>query len=115
MDYSSELKALKKQIEFLRTVLFISLLAGPAIMLMMSSVAQKQVLRAKGIIVEDEKGRPSIMLGNPVPLDKRRKRNDLNGIVLLDSNGTDRLYLGSNGKLHMDGAAIIGPPKDGPY
>lgn len=53
------------------------------------------ILRVKGLIIEDVQGRPRIVLGAPIPLTSGRKRTDaLTGIVYLDSSGIDRLTIG---------------------
>lgn len=79
------------------------------------------VLRARGLVIVDEEGRERILLGAPVPealnrvrtnMDRVREvwgprfpaayineyyptyRNDMNGLLILDENGFDRLVLG---------------------
>jgi len=84
--------------------------------------SHNQVLRARGLIIEDNEGRERILIGSPIPTAKNRVRTDLervkgtwakrfpssekyietyktyqnemSGILLLDSNGFDRLALG---------------------
>jgi hypothetical protein len=66
-----------------------------------------QVLRVRGLIIEDAQGRPRILLGAPVPKAAGRKRqDDASGIVLLGENGADRVAIGdptpnpqTNGKI----------------
>lgn len=81
-----------------------------------------QVLRARGLVIEDEQGRERILIGAPIPDAKNRVRTDLdrargawakrfpsnekftewyktyqnqmNGILVLDGNGFDRVALG---------------------
>ncbi|MCR5863638.1 hypothetical protein LRS05_16715 [Flavobacterium sp. J372] len=44
------------------------------------------------------------MMGNPIPTHKLRDRKDtMAGLVFLDEKGTDRLYMGKDGKLQMGG------------
>jgi len=63
-----------------------------------------EVLRARGLIIEDEAGVPRILLGAPVPRVKERKRTDpTTGIVLLETSGADRLQLGAVGGPQMGG------------
>lgn len=82
------------------------------------------IIRAKGIIIEDEKGKDRILIGTPVPLSKDRVRTDTalvrkhwankilpknpnkymeyynnyynatDGIVIMNENGFDRVLLG---------------------
>lgn len=54
------------------------------------------VIHAKGLVIEDAKGRPRIALGAPVHALRGRTRTDaLEGIVYLDESGKDRLTFGS--------------------
>src|SRR5260370_26485504 len=83
--------------------------------------SHNQVLRARGLIIEDNDGRERILIGSPIPTAKNRVRTDLervkgtwakrfpssekyietyktyqnemNGILLLDANGLDRVAL----------------------
>jgi hypothetical protein len=55
-----------------------------------------QVLRVRGLIVEDAQGRPRILIGAPVPKVTGRKREDDDtGIILVGENGADRVAIGS--------------------
>jgi hypothetical protein len=86
------------------------------------STAEKHdgVLRARGLIIEDDQGKERILIGSPIPGAKNRVRtdlarvrelwgkrfpekymewyrsyqNDMNGILILDANGFDRVGLG---------------------
>jgi hypothetical protein len=54
-----------------------------------------QVLRLRGLIIEDAQGRPRILIGAPVPKVAGRKRqDDTNGLILVGENGADRVALG---------------------
>jgi hypothetical protein len=54
-----------------------------------------QVLRVRGLIIEDAQGRPRILLGAPVPKVSGRKRQDQDtGIILVGENGADRVAIG---------------------
>jgi hypothetical protein len=56
-----------------------------------------QFLRARGIVLVDEQNRPRILLGTPIPSVPERKRKDGDGgIIVIGSDGTDRLQLGFN-------------------
>jgi hypothetical protein len=54
------------------------------------------ILRTRGIVIEDDHGRPRLLLGAPIPRVEGRKRRDAltNGIVVLEENGTDRVVVG---------------------
>ena len=50
------------------------------------------VLRVRGLIIEDEKGRDRILIGAPVPRVAGRKRQDeATGLLILNENGVDRV------------------------
>jgi hypothetical protein len=79
-----------------------------------------KVLRARGLVIEDDRGRERILIGAPIPAAKNRVRTDLervkaiwgkqfgekymdwyrdyrnetNGIVILDADGFDRVAVG---------------------
>lgn len=62
------------------------------------------VLRARGLVIEDEQGHPRILLGAPVPVVPERKRKDpTNGLIVLGADGADRLQLGNVGGPQMGG------------
>ncbi len=55
-----------------------------------------QVLRVRGLVVEDASGRPRILLGAPIPEVKERKRkDDMTGLLVLGEDGADRVALGA--------------------
>jgi hypothetical protein len=62
------------------------------------------VLRARGIVVEDEQGRARILIGAPIPSGNGRKRTDpASGLVFLGPDGADRVQLGDVGGPQMGG------------
>jgi hypothetical protein len=62
------------------------------------------VLRARALVIEDEQGRPRVLLGAPVADVKGRRRTDAaTGLVLLDESGRDRLQVGNCGGPQMGG------------
>jgi len=53
------------------------------------------VLRVRGLIIVDEKGRERILLGAPVPKTTERKRqDDATGMLVLGEDGADRVAVG---------------------
>lgn len=55
-----------------------------------------QVLRVRGLIVEDAQGRPRILLGAPVPkIAGRKRQDDATGLILIGENGADRVPIGA--------------------
>ncbi len=115
-------KNLEKQIHFFKVVLLIVLfsIVGTAIYSFSGKNADFEILRVKGIIIEDENGKERILIGAPVPFAKNRARTDTtkirgkwgsgmprgymeayktynhtcNGIVFLDENGWDKIVIG---------------------
>jgi len=113
---------LQKQIRLLQVC--VAFLAVAVLVLIASafSTAEKHdgVLRARGLIIEDAQGKERILIGAPIPEAKNRVRtdlarvreiwgkkfperymewyrsyqNDMNGILILDANGFDRVGLG---------------------
>ena len=73
------------------------------------------VLRVRGIIVEDERGRPRILVGAPVQEEPARKRIDATtALVVLDERGIDRVIVGFvpdqqvQGQVEPRGTAVAG-------
>lgn len=55
---------------------------------------QGGVLRVRGLIIEDDQGRPRIVFGAPTPNVVGRKRSEgVDGMVLLGPNGADRIVI----------------------
>jgi len=55
---------------------------------------QANVLRVRGLIIEDDERRPRILIGAPTPTIAGRKRPEgVDGIVLLGANGVDRIVI----------------------
>jgi hypothetical protein len=51
-----------------------------------------QILRGRGLIIEDAQGRERVLLGDPVPKVPGRKRQDeAVGLIVLGENGADRV------------------------
>jgi len=91
------LERLERNIRSLRTALLLLVL----IVIVGSSGAmlsngKGNILRVRGLIVEDAEGNPRILIGAPFPEVKERKRADrTTGILILDEKGIDRLSIGS--------------------
>ena len=64
-----------------------------------------ELLRARGLILEDNAGRPRILLGAPFPRVQQRLRQDetTNAMVFLDEQGHDRLTLGEETQPQVGG------------
>lgn len=115
-------KNLEKQLLFFKVVLLIIMfpIIGTVIYSFSGKDTDNEVLRVKGIIIEDENGKERILIGAPVPFAKNRARTDTtkikskwaigmprgymeayktynhscNGIVFLDENGWDKIAIG---------------------
>jgi hypothetical protein len=67
-----------------------------------------QILRVRGLVVEDAQGRPRILLGAPVPKVPGRKRQDDNiGIILVGENGADRVAIGDPTPAPQAGGKVV--------
>jgi hypothetical protein len=69
-----------------------------------------QILRVRGLIVEDAMGRPRILLGAPFPSVRERSRQDARttSILFLDEEGHDRLTLGEELEPQIGGRVPVG-------
>ncbi|MEL1242635.1 hypothetical protein AAEO56_00060 [Flavobacterium sp. DGU11] len=102
-----QIKSLQKQVHQLRVILFVIISLFLLAALVSFTTGKSEIIRTKGIIIEDNQGKPFIIMGNPLPQDKLRKRKDpLGGLVFLDDKGTDRLFIGKDGKLQMGGELV---------
>jgi hypothetical protein len=69
-----------------------------------AQTTQNEVLRVRGVVVEDAQGRARILIGAPVPEVAERKRKDpASGLVVLGEDGVDRLQIGHVGGPQMGG------------
>lgn len=122
IDMEDKIKKLEKQVKTLTGLSMLLLVAVVlSIVIVPSRVDDDDILRVKGIIVEDEAGRERILIGAPVPPASNRIRTDTsrvreiwgprfpkkymeyykgyshaaNGILILDEKGFDRIAIGS--------------------
>jgi hypothetical protein len=60
-----------------------------------------QILHARGLVIEDDQGRPRILLGAPFPRVAQRKRQDetTTAMIFLDEKGADRFLVGDRIKI----------------
>ena len=60
------------------------------------------VLRTRGLVVEDEKGRDRILIGAPVPqIAGGRRQDSATGLLILDENGAERMHLCQRRTRHL--------------
>jgi hypothetical protein len=91
--------------------------------------ASGQIIRARGLIIVDEKGTERVVIGAPVPdpmiLGRRHKRDGpMSGVIILDATGTERGgYVtddrGGNALFTLDGQGfqtvlLLAEPDGGP-
>ena len=107
------LRAIEEKAQLLRWLCALQLLVIVAVCLS-AALAHKveaqsspSVLRARGLVIEDDQGRARVILGAPLPAVRERKRTGslTTSMVFLDEDGNDRLTLGegpnpqANGKI----------------
>ena len=61
----------------------------------------REILRARGLIIEDEGGRPRVVLGAPIPENRTATRS---GLKILDASGVERLGM----SLLSNGSVVLG-------
>ena len=71
----------------------------------------RDILRARGLIIEDESGRPRVVLGAPIPENRTATRS---GLKILDASGVERLGMNllSNGSMVLGLDAPAGTGND---
>jgi hypothetical protein len=70
----------------------------------LGSRSSPEVIRVRGIVVEDVQGKPRLLLGAPIPEVAERVRKDAaSGLVVLDAAGVERLQIGNVGGPMMGG------------
>lgn len=68
-----------------------------------SKYSNNGIIYTKGIVIEDENGKPRISMGFPIENKNRLRKDTLNGLVFMDEKGMDRIHLGQHGKLFFGG------------
>jgi hypothetical protein len=98
----TQLERLARLERFVRTaklLLLLSLVAVAAVIAFakhaLASPSDEKILRVRGMVIEDATGRPRMLIGAPIPNKGRKRQDEVVGIVLLGSDGTDRLTIGT--------------------
>ncbi len=111
---TERLSALEAQLVRLRVVsallalLFVSTAAWAVLATPVSAQDSSGVLRARGLVIEDAKGRARVVMGAPFPTvpDRRRQDTATAAMIFLDENGNDRLTLGEAPNPQVDGKVL---------
>lgn len=96
---TTELASLKRQVKHLQIMcascLLLLVVVGTSGFALQEKAGDRAtVLHLRGLVIEDEQGRPRILLGSPTPTTAGRKRPEpVDGIVLLGPNGADRFVV----------------------
>lgn len=123
LDRLNEIEKRYKKLKLIFSVFIIICFVG-LFSLGFTKINKFDIIRAKGIIIEDEKGKDRILIGAPIPFSKERVRTDTslvrkfwaskifpknpnkfmefyknyyhstNGMVIMNENGFDRVLLG---------------------
>ena len=99
-----EVGRLQRRTRRLERLLAASAVAALAALAIAAAPRAPEVLRARGLVLEDERGQARLLLGAPLPaVDERLRKDPASGLVLLDEAGHDRLQLGLVGGPQMGG------------
>jgi hypothetical protein len=99
-----KLRFLEMRQKMLFAVLGLTLIAnGWLIYRELSRAVEGDVIRTKGLVIEDATGHPRMVMGFPIPQEGRVRKDTLNGLVFLDNQGIDRIHVGQHGKLFLGG------------
>ncbi len=105
-------RALRRELRRTRIVAVLALIIAMVPLLgAWHESSQDDVLRARGVIIEDETGRARVLLG--APIEGRRGPGDA-GMIIVDSTGLERfgLTLRRNGTMGMGFDAPLGAGDD---
>jgi hypothetical protein len=107
-DMEARLTRLEQYFEAIKICLVVvGLLGGSLFAVVKYSNAgsfDSRILHLRGLVIEDESGRPRVLLGAPVSNQGRKRTDTLTGIVFLSENGIDRLTMGSIPNAQVTGA-----------
>jgi hypothetical protein len=129
-----ELSNLKQQVSWLKGYAVISSLVLIYLSIVLFSMRNREVLRLRGLVIEDAQGRDRILIGAPVPASRDRIRTDLekvkaafapklggdaylkdypglsheaHGLVFLNEQGHDKLHVGEKLPDAITGKRIV--------
>ncbi len=98
-DLESQVSRLEKRLRRLQVLTFLSIAVLVTVLSFLANnyfASRKSlgVLRVKGLIVEDAAGRERILMGAPIP-GQRKRRDDTVGLIVLGESGADRIAIGA--------------------
>lgn len=97
-----ELKSTKYLIIFF--ILMFIMLAYQYITIQQKKIVSADMVHTKGLVIRDSDGQDVMLMGYPVPYSEDRKREDvMDGVLILDGNGNDRLFMGREGAVQVGG------------
>jgi hypothetical protein len=124
MMRANDMDVLRRDVRFLKAyaVFATAVMAVLPLVAFRTHSPEPQIIRARGLIIEDAAGRERILIGAPIPVAKNRVRTDLervraiwgprfpkqyldwyakyrnevNGMLVLDANGFDRVAIGDS-------------------
>jgi len=97
-----ELKSTKYLVVFL--ILMFVVLAYQYITVQQKNQLSVDLVKTRGLIIQDKYGKDIMLMGAPIPSTKARRRTDpLKGFLMLDGNGKDRLFMGQEGSIQVNG------------
>ncbi len=112
-DRSERLEALERRVRRLTLAsgiacLSVIVIGGAA----WTAQSQRDVLRARALIITDRRGTERIVMGAPIPEPEGRRIAPATGLVINDSTGAERFGVGLLGNGYL-GMGFDGPPRPG--
>jgi len=97
-----ELKSAKYLFIFL--ILMFIMLAYQYLSVQRKRSVSADLVRTRSLILVDNEGMDAVLMGYPVPSSEKRIRNEpMDGILMLDRNGNDRIFMGRTESLQKKG------------
>lgn len=101
-----QIKKLQQTQKF-QSFIILFLMLAMASMYFMDDIKSNDIIHTKGLVIEDKKGNPRMIMGFPINQADTRLRTDaLSGLLMLDNAGTDRIHLGPHGNLFLGGKYV---------
>lgn len=104
----TRLNQLERFVKVTKILLVVCVIVGASLFVLArhlgAGTSETRVLRVRGLIIEDEAGRPRMLLGAPVSTDGRKRKDALTGLVLLGEDGIDRMTIGTTPNAQVNGS-----------